>query len=155
MLKQFQPLQILSFMRATKLHWCINLHHTISVFIFILLVSIFYINYIFSKTFPSYDEFVFPICTRIRKTFLYNFRDIFSQKLLPCAIFGFNTIIDNSHALNHYILNKKNKKDKAMAKEKCSEFFFKWTYFGKTVGTKDCMINFFKYSTTFDNQRRY
>ena len=82
-------------------------------FYFILLVSIFYINYIFSKVFLHTSCTFFSSCTRIHKTFLYNFRDIFHQKLLPCAIFGFNTIIDNSHALNHYNLNKKNKKDKA------------------------------------------
>ena len=67
----------------------------------------------FLKSFPSYIVYVLSLLHTHTQNFLYNFRDIFSQKLLPCAIFGFNTIIDNSHALNHYILNKKNEKDKA------------------------------------------
>ena len=134
-------------MRATKLHLMCKLISWNLSFYFIFLVSIFYINYIFSKVFLHTSYMFFPSCTRMRKTFLYNFRDIFSQKLLPCAIFGFNTIIDNSHALNHYILNKKNKKDKAMAKEKCSEFFFKWTYFGNCWNQRlyDKLFQIFNY----------
>ena len=66
----------------------------------------------FLKSFPLYVVYVLFLLHTHTQNFLYNFRDNFSQKLLPCAIFGFNTIIDNSHALKHYILNKKNEKDK-------------------------------------------